>query len=106
MKEQIIKMLKTRGWTYEEKYWSDGSVMTWIFKQLDTCNKDAYWMVSIEDHHDDGDWDDWFIYTCYHDPNEIDWDGRQIDTSCCVEYQEMKLIMEFVDTLDKELRGE
>lgn len=98
----IIEKLKSIGWTYEEKLWCDGSVMTYIFKLQDANNKESYWEVSIEDHHGDIDADDWIIYSSYHDPEQKDWAGNQIDTHGAVDYKVMKLFVMFVDTLEEE----
>lgn len=98
--KSLIEKLKAMGWVYEEKYFDDGTVLAYVFKHEDCGIKGAYWEVSIEDHHDDGDWDDWFIFTSYHDPNQKDWEGHQIDISSCVEYKAMNLIMKFVAILE------
>ena len=100
---EILEKIRSLGWLYEQKLWPDGSVMTYIFKLEDKKTAGAYWKISIEDHHDDIDTDDWIIYSSYHDPQQKDWDGHQIDTFGAVEYKAMKLFVMFVDTLeDKE----
>jgi len=101
LRKWIIEKLKSMGWTYEEKLWRDGSVMTYIFKLQDDNDEESYWEVSIEDHHGEIGADDWIIYSSYHDPEQKDWDGHQIDTHGAVEYKAMKLFVMFVDTLEE-----
>lgn len=104
-RKEILDKIKAIGWEYEEKYWHDGSVMTYKFKLRDMLNKESYWVVSIEDHHGDIDADDWIIYSCYYDPEQKDWDGNQIEFQGAVEYSTMKLIMDFVSVIDEEKYG-
>ena len=102
-KEEIILKLKEQGYEYKPLFWPDGSVMTHKFVIIDTRDPECSWTVSIEDHHDElPNVDDWLIYCSYHNPEEKDWFGHQIDTQGAVEYKAMKLIIEFVDILDKE----
>lgn len=98
--KSIIDKIKSLGWAYLEEHYPNGDVMTYIFRRNDAVIKDAFWEVSVEDHHDEGDCDDWLIYSRYHDPDEKDWFGNQIDTHGCVEYETMKLIMKFVACLE------
>lgn len=100
--DEIIKKIESLGYVYEKKLWADGSVMTHKFKRYDACIKDAYWEVSIEDHRDEGDCDDYLIYSLYHDPDRKDWEGHQIDEHGAVEFEVMKLIVKFIDILKKE----
>ena len=100
--KEIIEALEKLGWTYTEKIWNDGTVMSYKFRRDDAMIGDAYWEISIEDHHDERDSDDWLIYTSYHDPKLRDWYGHQIDIDCAVEYEVMKLIVKFVDILESE----
>lgn len=100
--DEIIKKIESLGYVYEKKLWADGSVMTHKFKRYDACIKDAYWEVSIEDHRDEGDCDDYLIYSLYHDPDRKDWEGHQIDEHGAVEFEVMKLIVKFINILEKE----
>lgn len=101
VRKRIIEKLKEMGWSYEEKLWCNGSVMTYEFTLHDMPNKESYWLVSIEDHHDElPSADDWIIYSSYHDPEQKDWDGNQIDTHGAVDYKAMKLFVMFIETLD------
>lgn len=101
MRKWIIEKLKNMGWTYEKLYFDDGSVMTYKFTLHDMCDKESYWLVSIEDHHDElPSADDWIIYSSYHNPEQKDWDGHQIDTHGAIDYKTMKLFVMFVETLD------
>lgn len=104
-RKEILDKIKALGWEYEEKYWDDGSVMVYMFKLHDAMEAENYWEVSIEDHHDEGDVNDWIIFSSYHDSKEKDWYGRQIDTLAAVEYSTMKLIMDFVSVIDEEKYG-
>ena len=100
--DEIIKKIESLGYVYEKKLWDDGSVMIHKFKRYDACNKNAYWEVSMEDHRDEGDCDDYLIYSLYHDPDRKDWEGHQIDEHGAVEFEVMKLIVKFIDILEKE----
>lgn len=104
-KDEIIKKLGKLGYGYSAKLWADGTVMTYTFKRPDCMRKDCYWEVSIEDHTED-DGEDWLIFVKYHDPDQKDWDGLQIDIAGCVELEAMKLIVEFAEILKKEKQNE
>lgn len=100
-KDEIIEKLEKLGYMYRTRLWADGTVMTYMFKRPDCLRKGCYWEVSVEDHTvDDGG--DWLIFVKYHDPDETDWFGKQRDISGCVEFEAMKLIVEFVEILKKE----
>ena len=101
VRKWIIEKLKGMGWSYEKLYFSDGSIMTYKFTLHDMSDKESYWEVSIEDHHDEiPSADDWIIYSSYNDPKQKDWDGHQIDTYGAVDHKAMKLFVMFVETLD------
>jgi hypothetical protein len=100
-KDKIIEQLEKLGYLYSTKLWDDGTVMTYLFKRPDCMRDDCYWEVAIEDHTDD-DGEDWLIFVRYHDPDQKEWDGHQIDISGCVEFEAMKLIVEFAEILKKE----
>lgn len=103
VRKWIIEKLKSMGWSYEEKLWYDGSVRTYKFTLHDMSDKESYWEVSIEDHHDElPSADDWIIYSSYHDPEQKDWDGYQVDTLGVVDFKAMKLFVMFVETLEEE----
>lgn len=102
--KSLLQKLKDLGWIYEERRYENGIIYAYIFRHEDCDIEGAYWEVSIEDHHNDGDWNDWLIFTRYHDPNQKDWEGHQIDTSCCVEYKAMLLIMKVLAILDSHRR--
>ena len=100
-KDKIIEQLEKLGYMYYTKLWDNGTVMTYVFKRPDYSWEGCYWEVSIEDHTED-DGEDWIIYVKYHDPDQMGWDGNQIDVSGCVEFVAMKLIVEFAEILKKE----
>ena len=97
-KDKIIEQLEKLGYMYSTKLWADGTVMTYTFKRPDCMRKGCYWEVSVEDHTED-DGEDWLIFVKYHDPDQKEWDGQQIDISGCVEFEAMKLIVEFTEIL-------
>lgn len=100
-KFRICKDLHKLGYEYRTKLWGDGTVCTHEFIRPDCMRDGCYWKVAIEDHTDD-DGEDWLIYGGYHDPDQKDWEGRQIDILGCVEFEAMKLIVEFTEILKKE----
>lgn len=100
-KDKIIEQLEKLGYEYSTRLWPDGTVMTYMFTRPDSAGNDCYWEVAVEDHTmDDGE--DWLIFVRYHDPEEMDWFGHQRDISGCVEFEAMKLIVEFAEILKKE----
>lgn len=101
-KDDIIKSLEKLGYKYSIKYYDDGKPMSYVFTQQDKNNPECSWFISIEDHHGELDVDDWVIYCYYHDPEQKDWDGHQIDIHGAVEFEAMRLIMEFVEKTIKE----
>ena len=100
-KDEIVKQLEKLGYLYSTKLWDDGTVCTHKFIRHDCMRDECYWEVAIEDHTDD-DGEDWLMFVSYHDPDQKDWEGRQIDISGCVEFETMKLIVEFTEILKKE----
>lgn len=104
-KFEITEKLHDLGYEYRTRLWDDGTVMTHKFINPDCTRDDCYWEIAIENHtYDDGK--DWLIYVRYHDPNQKDWEGHQIDISGCVEFEAMKLIVEFTEILKKETKNE
>lgn len=104
-KDKIIEQLEKLGYEYSTKLWADGTVMVYLFKRPDCMRDGCYWEVSIENHtHDDGG--DWLIFVKYHDPDEKDWFGKQRDISGCVEFEAMKLIIEFIEIVKKEKKDD
>ena len=97
---KIIEQLEKLGYKYRTELYDDGTVMTRVFECLDCMQGGCYWEVAIEDHTEDRE-NDWLIYVKYHDPDLKDWDGHQIDTFGCVEFEAMKLIVEFTEILKK-----
>lgn len=100
-KFRICEDLHKLGYEYRTRLWDDGTVMTHKFIRPDCMRDGCYWEVAIEDHTDD-DGEDWLIFVRYHDPDQNDWYGHQIDISGCVEFEAMKLIVEFTEILKKE----
>jgi len=104
--ETIVHKLNALGWIYEALHWNDDFIMTHRFRLYDRLNVGCYWEVSIEDHHDELDMpeplDDWVIYTSYHDPDQKDWYGNDYAASSAIEFETMKLFMEFVEVLESE----
>jgi hypothetical protein len=99
-KDEIIELLHKLGYEYDTRLWPDGTVCTHKFISPDCMRDGCYWEVAVEDHtHDDGE--DWLIFVRYHDPNQKDWYGNQRDISACVEFEAMKLIVEFTEILKK-----
>lgn len=99
-KDKIIERLEKLGYEYSTGLYDDGTIMTYKFKRPDCMRDGCYWEVSVEDHTED-DGEDWLIFVKYHDPDQKEWDGRQIDISGCVEFEAMKLIVEFTEILKK-----
>ena len=99
-KDKIIEQLEKLGYEYSTLLYDDGTIMTYRFKRPDCMRDDCYWEVTIEDHTED-DGEDWLIFVRYHDPDEKDWFGNQRDISGCVEFEAMKLIVEFTEILKK-----
>lgn len=99
-KFEITKKLHKLGYEYRTRLWPDGTVCTHKFIRPDCMRDECYWEVAIEDHTDD-DGEDWLIFVRYHDPDQKEWDGHQIDISGCVEFEAMKLIVEFTEMLKK-----
>lgn len=97
----ITEELHKLGYEYRTELYDDGTIMTHSFIRSDCMRDGCYWGVAIEDHTDD-DGEDWIIYVKYHDPDQMGWDGNQIDVSGCVEFVAMKLIVEFTEILKKE----
>lgn len=97
----ITEELYKLGYEYRTSLWDDGTICTHKFIRHDCMRDGCYWEVAIEDHTDD-DGEDWLIFVRYHDPDQKDWEGRQIDVSGCVEFEAMKLIVEFTEILKKE----
>ena len=97
---EITEELYKLGYEYKTHLWADGTVCTHEFIKPDYMIDGCYWQVAIEDHTDD-DGEDWLIYVSYHDPDQKEWDGHQIDISGCVEFEAMKLIVEFTEILKK-----
>ena len=100
-KDKIIEQLEKLGYEYRARIWDDGTVCTHKFIRPDCMRKGCYWEVAVEDHTED-DGEDWLIFVRYHDPDQKDWEGSQIDISGCVEFEAMKLIVEFTEILKKE----
>lgn len=100
-KFEITEKLHKLGYEYRTKLWDDGTVCTYKFIRPDCMRDGCYWEVAIEDHTDD-DGDDYLIFVSYHDPDEKDWFGNQRDISGCVEFEAMKLIVEFTEILKGE----
>lgn len=100
-KREIIEELDDLGYEYRTKLWDDGTVCTHKFICHDLVREGCYWEVAIEDHTED-DEKDYLIYVSYHDPDQKDWEGRQIDSPGCVEFEAMKLIVEFMEILRRE----
>ena len=96
----ITEELYKLGYEYRTRLWDDGTICTHKFIRPDCMRDGCYWEVAIEDHTDD-DGEDWLIFVGYHDPDQKDWEGRQIDISGCVEFEAMKLIVEFIEILKK-----
>lgn len=99
-KFEITEELNDLGYEYRTKLWGDGTVCTHKFICHDCMSDDRYWEVAIEDHTED-DGKDWLIYVSYHDPDQKDWEGHQINVSGCVEFEAMKLIVEFTEILKR-----
>ena len=95
---EIIEQLEKLGYEYRTKLYDDGTICTHKFICQDCIRNDCYWEVSVEDHTKD-DGEDWLIFVKYHDPDEKDWFGNQRDISGCVEFEAMKLIVEFTGIL-------
>ena len=96
----VVKKLEAMGWTYKPLHYDDGKIMTHSFTLPDEFDKGSYWKVSIEDHHNELDADDWIIYSSHHDPDNKDWFGDQMDdTPGAVAYEAMKLFITFIDIL-------
>lgn len=104
-KFEITEKLHKLGYEYKTRLWDDGTICTHKFIRQDCMRDSCYWEVAIEDHTDD-DGEDYLIFVSYHDPDQKDWDGRQIDISGCVEFEAMKLIVEFTEILKKENKDE
>ena len=100
-KFRICEELHKLGYEYSTRLWDDGTICTHKFICHGCIRDGSYWEVAIEDHTDD-DSGDWLIFVRYHDPYQKDWEGRQIDISGCVEFEVMKLIVEFTEILKKE----
>lgn len=98
---ETIKKLEKLGYLYQTELYSDGSVCTYKFIRNDCMRDGCFWEVAIEDHTED-DGEDWLIFVRYHDPDEKDWFGNQRDISACVEFEAMKLIVEFTGILKGE----
>lgn len=101
----IIKQLEDLGYKYYIKRWPDGTAMSYKFSQQDSRDPESFWEICIEDHHGEADTNgvyDWLIYCSCHDPEQKDFDGNQIDTRGAVEFKTMKLIMEFIEEIEKE----
>ena len=96
---EIIDEMENLGYRYCVKRWPNGTAMTYKFELSDKQDPKSSWIISIEDHHGEPDIDDWLIYCCYHDPEQKDWDGIQIDIGGAVEFKAMKLIIEFIEEL-------
>ena len=101
-KDNVIESLEKLGYKYSTEYYDDGKPMTYKFTQQDPRDLESSWIISIEDHHGDLDVDDWIIYCGYHDPEQKDFDSRQIDTAGAVEFEAMQLIMAFIEEIRKE----
>ena len=99
-KDKIIEQLEKLGYEYSTELYDDGTICTYRFRCPDCMQDDCYWEIAIEDHTKD-DGKDWLIFVRYHDPDEKDWFGHQIDISGCVEFEAMKLIVEFTELLKK-----
>ena len=99
-KIEITEELHKLGYEYRTELYDDGIICTHEFICPDCGNDDCFWKVAIEDHTED-DGKDWLIYVSYHDPDEKDWFGNQRDVSGCVEFDAMKLIVEFTGILKK-----
>ena len=97
-KERIINLIESKGYTYVK---IDSSHE---FRCKDKYDENCYFYVLIEDHHGERDVDDILIYSGYKDSSVKDWYGDHIDQPGAVEYDVMRLIMSFVDILDKERR--
>lgn len=97
-KERIINLLESKGYTYVK---IDDSHE---FRCEDKYDKHSYYYVLIEDHHGERDVDDIMIHSGYRDLSVKDWYGDDIDQHGAVEYDVMRLIMSFIDILDKERR--
>lgn len=100
-KDKIIEQLEKLGYGYSTSLYDDGTICTYRFIRPDCMVKNCYWEIKIEDHTDD-DNKDWLIFVGYHDPDQNDWFGNQIDISGCVEFEAMKLIVEFAEILKEE----
>lgn len=100
-KDKIVEQLEKLGYMYSTKLWNDGTVMAYRFRCSDYSHEGCYWEVAVEDHTED-DGKDWLIFVRYHDPDQKAWEGYHIDTSGCVEFEVMKLIVEFTEILKKE----
>lgn len=102
----IFSKLSELGWEREMSYFDDGFVMVYSFRLSDRLNDGCYWEVSIEDHHNELDMpeplDDWIIYTSYHDPDQKDWYGNNYVASSAIEFETMKLFIEFIEVLESE----
>ena len=99
-KLEITEELYKLGYKYRTELYDDGTVMTHYFVLQDAIHNDCYWEVAIENH-TEYDEKDYLIYVSYHDPDQKDWEGHQIDISGCVEFEAMKLIVEFTESLKK-----
>lgn len=99
-KDKIVEQLEKLGYEYKPFRHPKAWFCTHKFIRPDCMRDGCYWEVAIEDHTDD-DGEDWLIFVSYHDPSQKDWDGHQIDISGCVEFEAMKLIVEFVENLKK-----
>ena len=104
-KDKIIEQLEKLGYEYRTELYDDGTICTHKFIRPDCIRNDCYWEVAVENHTDD-DGEDWLIFVSYHDPDEKDWFGNQSNISGCVEFEVMKLIVEFTEILKKETKND
>jgi len=102
--EMVVKKLEDMGWTYKPLYYDDKEgIETYSFTLPDKFDKEAYWKVLIEDHHNEVDVDDWTIYSSHHDPDDKNWFGEQLeDTPGAIECEAMRLFVTFIDILEIE----
>ena len=99
-KEEVIKMLVKRGWSYKIDSDKNGEVISYAFSQIDKNDLDATWNVWIEDHHNDIDVDDWVIYSGYFAPHNKDWFGDISNTMGAIHYEDMKIFCHFIQILE------
>ena len=100
-KFEITEDLYKLGYEYRTEFFDNGTISAHTFIHPDCTRDGCYWEIAIEDHMDD-DCKDWLIFVRYYDPDQKDWEGCHIDIEGCVEFEAMKLIVEFTNILKGE----